>query len=319
MIGARVKIVVVSLGAEGAMACIDGRPVRVSGFDVGHSIDTTGAGDLFVAAWAWGESVGMDVDDALKWAALYAALSVRVPTGRGRRDPARRVHRGRLAARAAGAAGARRARGLRRGGSEIARRALAMALVAIATAVGGCGGDRDPAPAAARTPSAPRRAPRSRAAALRPACACASSAGSARPPSELSGLVRSSDGGFWAHNDSGDAPRILALANDGALRREVAVAGAEHVDWEDIAIRGRTLYIGDIGDNLAQRPEIAVYRMPETSTVAEKITLRYPDGPHDAEALLVDPRDGTIVIVTKNFTGPAGVYVGRGLRRARHA
>ena len=83
MIGARVKIVVVSLGAEGAAACIDGRSVHVGGFDVGNSIDTTGAGDLFVAAWAWGEAVGMDVDDALKWAALYAALSVRVPTGAG--------------------------------------------------------------------------------------------------------------------------------------------------------------------------------------------------------------------------------------------
>jgi hypothetical protein len=136
------------------------------------------------------------------------------------------------------------------------------------------------------------------------------------PASELSGLVRSSSGGFWAHNDSGDLPRIFALGRDGSFQREVAVSGAEHVDWEDIAIRGRTLYIGDIGDNLAQRPEIAVYRMRETSTVAEKITLRYPDGPHDAEALLVDPRDGTIVIVTKNFTGSAGVYVGRGLRRA---
>ena len=128
--------------------------------------------------------------------------------------------------------------------------------------------------------------------------------------------MRSSSGGFWAHNDSGDAPRIFALGRDGTLLREVAVGGAEHVDWEDIARRGRTLYIGDIGDNLAQRPEIAVYRMPETGTAAEKITLRYPDGAHDAEALLVDPRDGTIVIVTKDFGGTAGVYTGLKLRRA---
>jgi ribokinase len=83
MIGARVKIVVVSLGADGAVASIDGRAVRVDGFDVGASIDTTGAGDLFVAAWAWGDAVGLSVDDALRWAALYAALSVRVPTGAG--------------------------------------------------------------------------------------------------------------------------------------------------------------------------------------------------------------------------------------------
>src|SRR5689334_12047014 len=81
MIGARVKIAVVSLGADGAVAAIDGRVITVAGYDVGPSIDTTGAGDLFVAAWAWGDAAGLNVDDALRWAALYAALSVRVPTG----------------------------------------------------------------------------------------------------------------------------------------------------------------------------------------------------------------------------------------------
>ena len=49
----------------------------------------------------------------------------------------------------------------------------------------------------------------------------------------------------------------------GALVREVAVGGAEAVDWEDIAMRGRTLYVGDIGDNLAQRPNVSVYRFAE--------------------------------------------------------
>jgi ribokinase len=83
MIGARVKIVVVSMGADGAAACVEGRAVAVEGFDVGPSIDTTGAGDLFVAAWAWGDASGLSVDDSLRWAALYAALSVRVPTGAG--------------------------------------------------------------------------------------------------------------------------------------------------------------------------------------------------------------------------------------------
>ena len=83
MIGTRVPIVVVSLGADGAVASIEGETVTVGGFDVGHSVDTTGAGDLYVAAWAWGDAMGMDVQDTLRWAALYAALSVRVPTGAG--------------------------------------------------------------------------------------------------------------------------------------------------------------------------------------------------------------------------------------------
>src|SRR3954452_20325380 len=52
MIGARVPIAVVSLGVHGAVAAIGGRLASVEGYDVGHSVDTTGAGDLFVAAWA---------------------------------------------------------------------------------------------------------------------------------------------------------------------------------------------------------------------------------------------------------------------------
>ena len=83
MIGRRVPNVVVSRGADGAVASLEGRVVTVDGFKVGHSVDTTGAGDLFVAAWAWGDAVGLSVDDTLKWAALYAALSTRVPTGAG--------------------------------------------------------------------------------------------------------------------------------------------------------------------------------------------------------------------------------------------
>src|SRR3954471_2748016 len=81
MIGARVGTVVVSLGSEGAAAVGEGEPLTVESFDVGHKVDGTGAGDLFVAAWAWGDAIGMPIDDTLRWAALYAALSVRVPTG----------------------------------------------------------------------------------------------------------------------------------------------------------------------------------------------------------------------------------------------
>ena len=45
-----------------------------------------------------------------------------------------------------------------------------------------------------------------------------------------------------------------------------------------------------------------------------------PTAPHDAEALLVDPRDGTIVIVTKSFSGPAAsTSASRAALRARHA
>jgi sugar/nucleoside kinase (ribokinase family) len=81
MIGARVPAVVVSLGGHGALAVVDGELHEVEGFDVGHAVDSTGSSDLFVAAWAWGDQIGMPITDTLRWAGLYSALSVRVPTG----------------------------------------------------------------------------------------------------------------------------------------------------------------------------------------------------------------------------------------------
>ncbi len=141
---------------------------------------------------------------------------------------------------------------------------------------------------------------------------------------ELSGLVlsRAQKSVLWTHNDSGDRARVLAVASDGRALAEVAVAGAENVDWEDVALGpgsngGDALYLGDIGDNEAQRSSVVVYRIDEPriaagrrqSAPAERFTLRYRDGAQDAEALIVDPLSGALLIVTKDFGGTAGVYV----------
>ena len=74
--------------------------------------------------------------------------------------------------------------------------------------------------------------------------------------------------------------------------------------------------MGDIGDNNRERSSVDVYRFAEpqvpatgSTAPATRLTLRYPDGAHDAETLLVDPRSGDIVIVTKDFSGRSGVYV----------
>jgi len=138
---------------------------------------------------------------------------------------------------------------------------------------------------------------------------------------ELSGLVlsRSQRGVLWTHNDSGDAPRLLAVALDGRLLADVALTGAEAFDWEDIAAGPRELFVGDIGDNVPQRDVIVVYRVPEprvagvaappTTAAASRIELRYPDGRRDAEALLRDPVSGALVVVSKRSSGRAGIYV----------
>lgn len=81
---------------------------------------------------------------------------------------------------------------------------------------------------------------------------------------------------------------------------------------------GDALYIGDIGDNEQTRSSVVVYRAPEPRLVsgapnatetAQRLRLRYPDSPHNAEALLVDPSSGALAIVTKDSGGIARVYV----------
>lgn len=144
---------------------------------------------------------------------------------------------------------------------------------------------------------------------------------------EISGLAvsRQHPGVLWLHNDSGDLPRIYAINQGGATLGTYTLAGATHIDWEDMAIGpgpqpGVTyLYVGDIGDNPNTRPEICVYRVPEpvasatqqpvvaTLTDVETITLKYPDGPRDAETLMVDT-NGDLYIVSKRVTAKGRVY-----------
>lgn len=136
---------------------------------------------------------------------------------------------------------------------------------------------------------------------------------------EASGIVasRRNPGVLWVHNDSGDSARVFAINERGEFLGACTLAGAASRDWEDIAAgpgpdpNQQYLYVGDIGDNQAKYPEIMVYRVPEpkvdpalpfgrmTLGPAEAIRLTYPDGPRDAETLLVDPLTRDLFIISK--------------------
>jgi hypothetical protein len=149
---------------------------------------------------------------------------------------------------------------------------------------------------------------------------------------ESSGIVasRRDPDIFWTHNDSGNSPTIYAFDRKGNSRGRWRVTNAQAVDWEDIAAgpgpRAGTpyLYISDTGDNDKKRDYVTIYRVPEpaidvdedssngdrdgATEPSEAIRLKYPDGKHDAETLMVHPATGDLYIITKDFTSSTGVY-----------
>ena len=135
---------------------------------------------------------------------------------------------------------------------------------------------------------------------------------------EGSGLAasRRTPGRFWSHNDSGD-PVLFALDSNGRVTGRLTISGAKVEDWEAVAVgpcpSGSCIYVADIGDNDAERKQVTVYRIAEpaeatgSAKVADVFHATYPDGSHDAEALLVTS-EGRLLIVTKGESGPVSLY-----------
>ncbi len=138
---------------------------------------------------------------------------------------------------------------------------------------------------------------------------------------ESSGVAASlrESGVFYTHNDSGDKPRFFRFRRDGTVDGVYELKGVKAFDWEDICsarVDGTPyLYLADIGDNRQIRKEIVVYRVKEptktgdqTITEFDTYTFRYPDKPHDCEAIFVT-KSGDIYLVTKARDGMTGVFV----------
>ncbi len=136
--------------------------------------------------------------------------------------------------------------------------------------------------------------------------------------SEASGIAKSIDnpGDFWTHNDSGGKPELYLIDSTGQIVQTLYLNNTQNRDWEDIAtgpgpLEGQSyIYVADIGDNLGAHASCKIYRLPEPTfkaSDAKKDTIRqvdvieyvYPDGPRDAETLMIDPITTDIYIVSK--------------------
>jgi hypothetical protein len=131
---------------------------------------------------------------------------------------------------------------------------------------------------------------------------------------EASGLAvsRIDPARLYHVNDSGDGPFVYLSDLRGQGLRRVRLEGLARVlDVEALAV-GRlngedTLFVGDIGDNNLSRPTIDVYAVAErafdgeTVPVLARLSLRYPDRPHNAEAMVAHP-SGDLYILTKSWS-----------------
>jgi hypothetical protein len=97
---------------------------------------------------------------------------------------------------------------------------------------------------------------------------------------------------YWTINDSDDRGVVYGIGLDGTVRGTLNFR-AQPRDVEAVAMCKNRLYVADIGDNNAQRRFVRVYIFtnprPDGLTVTyTAYDFRYPDGPHDAETLLIN-------------------------------
>ncbi len=144
---------------------------------------------------------------------------------------------------------------------------------------------------------------------------------------ETSGIAasRRNPNVLYVHNDSGNGPQIFAINEVGRLLSTLTVGGWGARDWEDIAVGPgpvdgvNYIYIAETGDNYARWPKCYILRMPEpmvsatqsetsaTVTNYDVLTFVYPDGPRDAETVMLDPLTKDIYVVSKR-EAQVGLY-----------
>jgi hypothetical protein len=147
---------------------------------------------------------------------------------------------------------------------------------------------------------------------------------------ESSGLASSfkSPGYFWTHNDSGHRAILFCISIEGEIGGELSLPEAKNRDWEAMASAVIDsiphLIVGDVGDNGLNRQNCQLYILPEPGLEslenskkgdikARRVEFTYQDGPHNCEAMGVDPITRHIWLIEKiyfdgNQTQPPGVY-----------
>jgi hypothetical protein len=111
-------------------------------------------------------------------------------------------------------------------------------------------------------------------------------------------------------NDSGHGPIIFAVRlSTGAVVGTTRAEGVRWRDTESMALTpDGTLWVGDTGDNLGVRQDVALYSMPEPGTGDHVVRPKrhpytLPTGPEDVEGIALQPSTGRFLLMGKGLTG----------------
>ena len=135
---------------------------------------------------------------------------------------------------------------------------------------------------------------------------------------EASGVAPSltNPGVYWTHSDNAGPAVLWAVDAQGAVLGEVELEGVRLFDAEDLAAArcgdASCLYLGDVGDNYAERDTLLVYRVIEPdprsrSVTSQRLVMALPDGARNVEALFVLSGE-RLFLVTKGQEQPITVY-----------
>lgn len=142
---------------------------------------------------------------------------------------------------------------------------------------------------------------------------------------EASGLVITSPGKLWTHNDDG-LPVLFCVDSTGKILRSIHINSANK-GWEALAIdKNKNVYIGAFGNNKNDRDDLRILKISNPETIEAPITnpeiinFKYEDQHtfppsaalrnFDADAMIA--LDSSLYIFTKNrtvpFTGFTKIY-----------
>ena len=123
---------------------------------------------------------------------------------------------------------------------------------------------------------------------------------------------------MWMHNDSGCAPELFLVGNDGKTLAKCRVNQAVNKDWEDICCfswkNKPKILVGDVGDNQLKRDQSRLLLIDEpkfelsskrsiTHTILKHKTIefRFEDGPRNCEAIAFDAKTRSILMIEKIY------------------